>query len=201
MSLTYLRGTRFIKDYFVKYINYIFYAGENDQIDFYDGTKKIEFSNTPMAVKQYSWDFRYLPVIEVGPANGRFEMRSIAKDYIDGAQYGDNNEDYKETGGDIVLDISFTVIATTQEERDNIVDILGVYLSHPTAKDFFQQHMIAIEDVPSISDEGQDPRPDIDHKPFRASLTMPVRGIWRDNTSQDEFLADIVAYIDTYEED
>lgn len=199
MSLSYYRGIRFIKDFFVQYLNSIFYAHEKNQLEFFDGTKKISFSSRPHAVKLYGWDFRSLPVIEVGPANGKFTMRSISKDFLGASQYGDS-VDYKEVGGDIDLTMSFKIIATTSEERDNIMDIVGIYLSHPMAKDYFEQHSITIEDVPSISEGGMEALPDVDHKVFYSELSMPIVGVWRDNTSQDAFLANIVAYVDLYED-
>lgn len=199
MSLSYYRGITFIKDYFVKYLQYIFYANSKDQLAFFDGTKKISFSATPHVVKQYSWDFRDLPVVEVGPADGKFVIRSISKDFLGESQYGDATS-YKEVGGDIELTIAFKVIATTIVERDNLMDIIGIYLSHPIAKDFFQQHMITIEDAPSISEGGMEPIPDIDHKIFYSTLSMPILGTWRDNSEQDVFLEEIIAYVNLYED-
>lgn len=199
MALSFYRGVNFIKDDFVKYLTFIFAAEEKGQLKFFDGTRDADFSNTPYVIKKQSWDFRNLPAVLVGSANGRFETLSISKDFIDEAQAGEYPQ-YREVGGDIDISISLDVYATTIEERDKLVDITGIYLSHPDCKDWFGRQGIRLKSMPTISEGGPVSQPAIDHPIYMSTLTMEVVGLWRDKSSPDERLINIITDIEAFME-
>ena len=133
--IKYFRGTSFLKTFVVKFFRSIFYAGEKGSLIFTDGTKEISFSGPVEVQKAGSWDYRNLPAVLIGATRGTF-IPTLNKDLVRDAQYGDDRQ-VTEYGGDIDLSLSIEVVATSIEERDNLLDIVSLYLSHPDAKDYF----------------------------------------------------------------
>jgi hypothetical protein len=197
MALYYYRGIDFTKNYFCKYINSVFLANEKGNLDFLDGTKKLEFSSRPFAVKVGAWADRKLPVVLVGAATGSFAYMSVNKDMIDSPVEGSTPSAtvYDYYGGEIRLRMDLTVMATQMAERDKIVDITGIYLSHPMAKTYFQKHNIILPEAPTISGEAEVDVPGIDRPVYRTSMSMPATGVWQDRQAAGVALIDIVSDI------
>jgi hypothetical protein len=198
---TFHRGVRFIKDYLVAYLNGIFIASQKGIIQFTDGTRQIDFSRLPEAIRSYSWDFRKIPAVLVGGVSGRFQTMSIAKDLIHAGQVGDAAPlQYYTYGGDISMTVSFTIIANTVDERDNLVDIVCLYLSHPKAKDYLMRHGIAVENPPTIGGESERNEPNIDHPIYLTGLTQPFVSQWRTIEDLPDRLEEIFVDIEAYAE-
>lgn len=194
-ELSYYRGVEFIKDYFIRYLKALFLAEDKNQIKFFDGTKRKRFSRFPNIVKKGSWDQRAVPCIIIGAASGRHKMVSIAQDFIDAA---DENSpvDYREVGGDIELTVDLEIYGPTLEERDTLVDIVSIYLSHPDAKIFFHNQYIRLPEEPTISEGGPVHKTEIDHPVYNSFISMPAVGTWRSSETQGDRLLDIIVEID-----
>lgn len=177
--LTYYRGVAFIKDYFVRYYTGVFKAAQKGTLALTNGFKEISFSREPTVVKRVSNDMRPpLPYVLVGPVRAEYIYRSVAKDFLKDPAVGDA-EQYRTYGGDIRLTMELGVWASEQEERDNLVDIVCLFLSHPDAKDFFLRHNIVIEKPPSMSGEKEVYEPGIDHPVYVATVSAPLIGCWQ----------------------
>ena len=195
MALRYYRGIEFIKDYLVRYLTAIYMAEEKGEIDFYDGTKQVKFSSRPLVKKKSLWDARTLPCVLIGGASGKLTILDVTKDYIHSQQSVGAANQYKDHGGDIELTVEFEAWATTMEERDKLMDITAIYLAHPAAKDYLNQHYITVRDAPSVREGGPIAQPGIDYPVYNSFLSMPVLGTWRDTTELPDRLIDIVAYL------
>lgn len=193
-ELSYYRGVEFIKDYFIKYLKALFLAEDKDQIKFFDGTKRKSFSRFPNIVKKGSWDQRAVPCIIIGAASGRHKMVSIAQDFVDASQEGDQ-ANYRDVGGDIELTIDLEIYGPTLEERDTLVDIVSIYLSHPDAKIFFHNHYIRLPEEPTIREGGPVHKTEIDHPIYNSFISMPAVGTWRSTETQGDTLLDIIVDI------
>jgi hypothetical protein len=180
---TYYRGVAFIKDYFVLYFNSVFKAAQKGSIVFTNGFKEIVFSKEPAVVKRVTNDLRpALPFVLVGPVRAEYIYRSVAKDFLKDAEPA-ALEQYRIYGGDIRLTMELDVRASQQEERDNLVDIVCLFLANPDAKDFFLRNNIVVEKPPSVSGEKEIYEPGIDHPIYAASVSVSLIGCWQIKTS------------------
>jgi len=189
------RGVSFVKDYLVKYLNYIFLAEKKGQLAFVDGTKKMEFSERPHIGKYMSWTQRELPAILVGAASGNFQDMGISKGLVDAPVEGGSGN-VREFGGDITVSIDISVIASTIPERDKLVDIVCIFLSHPDAKDYFYKHNLLLPKAPSMRGESDMHIPNIDYPVYKTSIGIDVVGSWRVKESSDLRLIDIIVSIE-----
>jgi len=202
---TYFRGIRFIKDYIRKYLLSIFYAAKKEQITFTDGYKHIKFSRDVEVIKRASWDFRKIPAVLIGDARVEYQVKSIAKDFVDESQYNETGNpfndvvpqtDQRVSGGDISITLSLDIRATTTEERDNLADIVCLYLAHPDAKDYLLKQGIAIEGAPSVSGEKEIAEPNTDYPIYSSMLTVRFITPWRTYMDADPTLEAILVDIE-----
>jgi hypothetical protein len=198
MSLKYYRGIEFVQDFMVKFLNTIFSANQKGQIDFFDGVKIAKFSTQPYVLKKSSWDFRSLPCILISYSSAHLDFLTFEKDFL-----GEDKPDYawKEYGGQIFVSLTLDIWAFSVEERDKLVDIVSIFLSGPTAKDFFYKHDIIIPKGPNISESEPRNEPGIDHPVFISNLSLETVGSWRDREDQNspllsEVVVDIEAEMD-----
>lgn len=180
--LTYYRGVAFIKNYFCVYYARLFRAYQRGALQLTNGFQEIKFSSEPGVIKRVPQDYRQpLPYVLIGPVRAEYIYRSVAKDFL--REPGATEEQqYRIYGGDIRLTMEMTVWGDSQEERDNLVDIVCLYAAHPDAKDFFLKHNIVVEKPPSMSGEKEVAEPGIDHPVFTATVTLPLIGCWQIKT-------------------
>lgn len=201
---TWFRGSWFVKDFLTKYLNYIFYANDKGMLYFFDGTRNYEFSDRPSVVKRGSWTTRPdLPLIIIGEATGNMESVAFTRDLLDVSHIveGTSVTERKTYGGDFELDIAIDIWATSGEERDRLTDVICIYLSHPNAKYYFDQHYLKLPDSPSISGDREISEPGIDHPIYAKSVSLHVVSRWEDTTDKDystllEIITDVAAIVD-----
>lgn len=215
------RGISFVKDFLIRYLTYIFTANKKGYIKFIagdlfgtesefgitDGTQKMVFSNTPFVMKRASWDARVqMPAILVGSASGNLPYISVPKDLlttdteiISGG--ADTVKYWKSYGGDFDMNYTLSVRATTIEERDKLVDITGIYLAHPDAKDYFMQHYLVLPEGPKISGEKELHEPGIDHPIYVTDLSVKIQSRWQESRSTNTYrLANVISDVSAYVE-
>ena len=198
--LRYLNGIENIKDYVCKYFEYIFLAEEKGQIKFYDGHKLLKFSKFPKIVKKNQWDFRTLPALLIGTSDAELLCIGLEKDFLgDTVSYTVGTEtispsgrDFYEAGGEISLNMSIDIYAYTQEERDKLTDIVSVYLSGPTAKDYFMRHYIRLPTAVRVNEGGTVFLPPVELPVYYNTIRFQAVGAWRDREYYGERLADII---------
>ncbi len=194
--MTYYRGVEFVKNYFQHYLTGIFIAAQKGALLLTNGFKEIKFSRTPEVVKRMKLDYRKLPAVLIGTARGEYIYRSISKDLLRTPDYDEPDEDqYKFYGGDIRLTLDLDVRSTTQEERDNMVDIVCLYLVHPDAKDYFLRHDILLEKPPSINGERELYEPGIDMPIYSTTLSVFTISVWRVQKDLEQRLEELFADI------
>lgn len=196
--LKYFRGVRFIKSFTVKFLRSIFYAEQKNALVFFDGTKEIEFSNPVHVEKAGGWDYRNLPAVLVGAARGTF-VPSLNKDLINDPDV-DAARQVTEFGSDIDLSLSIEVLATSLEERDNLLDIVSIYLSHPDAKDYFLKQNIRFKAGVTISEGGTRHQPDIQQPVYYSTVDVDLATSWRAEEEVGSRLSDIIVDIDLEED-
>jgi len=197
---TWFRGSWFIKDFIVKYLNYIFYANSKGKLYFFDGTKNFEFSARPHVAKRGSWVTRPpLPLIIVGEATGNMESVAFTRDLLKVSHTTVDSTTVTESktyGGDFDLDVTIEIWGTTGEERDRLTDVIGIYLSHPDAKYYFNQHYLKLPENLSISGDREVFETGIDHPIYAKSVSLHVVGRWEDTVDTDcSTLSDIITDI------
>jgi hypothetical protein len=197
------RGTHFVKDYIAQYLNYIFYANEKGSIVFTDGRKAIKFSSRPTAMKRASWDFRVLPAVLIGNASGNLQYITFAKDILKTRKVvnddGVHTDTYTQVGGDFDLSVNVTIRATTVEERDHLTDIVAIYLAHPDAKTYFENHYLTLPEGPRFVGDRDVKEPNIDHPIFETSLSLRVLSRWQEeNETQNDRLLDVISDVTEY---
>lgn len=180
--LTYYRGIAFIKDYFYRYYTGLFRAATKGVIQLTNGFQEIKFSVEPTVVKRVPQDHRpALPYILIGPVRAEYIYRSVSKDFLRDPDVADA-EQYRVYGGDIRLTLDLSVWGNSQDERDNVADVVCLFVAHPDAKDFFLRHNIVIEKPPSMSGEKEVYEPGIDHPIHTATVSLPLIGCWQIKT-------------------
>ena len=197
--LTYYRGVEFIKSYLQHYLSGVFSAAQKGSILLTNGYKEIKFSRIPEVVKRMKLDYRRLPAVLIGPVRGEYIYRSISKDLLRIPGVDEPDEDqYTFYGGDIRLNVDMDVRSATQEERDNMVDIVCLYLAHPDAKDFFLRHGIVLEKPPSIGGERELLEPGIDMPIYSTVVSIPVISVWRIQKVLEDRLEEIFVDIELW---
>jgi hypothetical protein len=202
MSLYFYKGAGFIKNYIIHWLDSIFLAEQKGEIHFYDGTKKFTPSRRPRVVGSSSWDQREIPAVLIDAASGRFKYMSISKDVVDAPAEGstDTTTTYNYYGGDIEVNVGISIIARTKPEREDLLDIVGIYLSHPDAKDWFMQHNIILPEGPSFGGETEIRVPPVDFPLYKTTMSWKLVGMWQDRQAADEGLIDVIARINPYTE-
>lgn len=189
------RAVEFVKSFLVRYISSVFKANEKGRVLFTDGTNEIKFSRTPFAIKEASWSARETPAIIVGSASARYIERTFAENKL----YDESDAiggQYRYFGGDIDIDVELSVRAATKEERDNIVDILCIFLTHPAAKEYFLKQDIKLPEPPSVSGESEIHEPAIEYPIYATSVMMKLHSGWLEWEPLEERMIDIISEID-----
>lgn len=194
------RGVRYAKDFLVQYLNYIFLAHEKEYIVFTDGTKKLQFSRTPQVIKRQSWTYRDMPALLVGKASGNMNYVTFSKDRLKAAD-PDDTTPTRYVGGDFDLNLGVSVRARTTEERDNILDAACIYLSHPTAKDYFMRHYLVLPEPPRFTGESEIREPTIDYPIYASDFNIRIMSRWEDDeelTAQklQEIIVNVTGYVE-----
>lgn len=201
------RGISFVKDFLVKYLQAIFYANNKGNLLITDGTKKVEFSNLPFVGKRASWDARtQMPAVIIGKASGSLPAISFTKDLLttdltEGVSGGATGDyvTWEGVGSDFDLNYTLSARATTIEERDKLVDVTGIYLAHPDAKDYFNTHYLVLPEGPKVSGENDIKEPGIDHPIYGTDLSIRIISRWQENRGTnvwriEDIVADATAY-------
>lgn len=176
---TFYRGIRFSKEYITKYIKSVFIAADRGQLVLTDGTNKIEFSATPFVGSIYAWEEQRLPAVLIGEATVTAKPISIAKDFALAVDDEIEEDDqWIHYSGNFYLDFSISVRARSMPERDNLTDIVVLFLSHPDAKDFFEQHGVQIQKHPTVGGHAYQKLPGIDFPVYMSTISFGVVTTW-----------------------
>jgi len=84
-------------------------------------------------------------------------------------------------GGAAEFVLSFTAVARTREEADNLADMAGYFTAHPVFKALLmKKYGFVITDAPSFGSQSSTEDVATDFRLYQTELTIPVRGEWED---------------------
>ena len=199
VMMTY-KGTRFIKHYTIKYLKSLFYAWNKGAIDFTDGNKKIEWGgDVPHVIHEGSWTSRELPSVLIGDITGGVVERTFSKNRLKDESNSDSGT-YRYIGADMDFDLALKCRGRTVTEKDDLVDTILIWMSHPDAKEFFEQHDIKLPEPPRLVGSSEVFEPGIDHPLYEAVLSVSMSGGWVEKSELEDRLLDIITDVTLLED-
>ena len=196
LTMTY-RSNRFAKMIVVKYLKSIFLAHAKGQLILTDGSKNITFSETPHVGRSMEWEPQNLPAVLIDKATTSMAYIGFSKDKIYDARNGDADQ-FRYVGGDISISLDILIRARTIIDRENLSDIVAIWLAHPDAKDYFIQQNIVIEKLPTVSGESSMPAPSgLDFPIYIANMNLGLRCQWvEEEPLTDPRLIDVISDVE-----
>lgn len=150
MAFNYRLSER-VKNNFIEFFQKIFVLYSEEKTQFTDGYFKVSFGQVPKCQSVDTYDFKYLPTVVVSVTNVTAKDYSINK-FI--GYYDESGLATEAYGGFANINLNFQVRARTSAERNNLADIVSMYLnSIETKKAFHGTHGIAILGAPTFSGE------------------------------------------------
>ena len=196
MSLTInYYGLNRVKYWVSRYLNTIFLAQKKGAVTFMDGANKIEFSKPPMVANVYSWVSRDMPAVIIGPTTAVYEERSFTKNSIHDASL-DDTATQSFYGGDIDIQMTLYIRATTTIEADLLTDTVSIFFSKADAKDYFMRQDIKIAKPPAVGAMSAVPEPDTDFSFYEVPVELSLHSTWIEWVEAEERLIDIIVDIE-----
>ena len=186
----YYRGVRFTRDYIIRYLTSVFMSANKGSLILWDGTKNIKFSDAPHVMSKFAWTPRHLPAVLVSPASGSANIRSVNKDYAKQSEVGDMDQ-FNYYAGDYNFSFDLDIRAKSTTEKDNLVDIVSLFLSIPAAKDYFQKHAIKLSESVSIGMESTASEYATEYPVFSTVVGLDTHSSWEYKEDLEDRLEDV----------
>ena len=186
------RAVEFVKSHIVRYLTAVFAANKKGALLFTDGVNEIEFSRTPYVIKEASWTARETPAVLVGAATGAFVERGFSENRLYDESFETTGQ-YRHTGGDMDLNIELSIRAANKEERDNLVDITGIFMTNPAAKEYFGKQDIKLPEPPTIGGESEIMEPPVEYPIYATSMGIAIHSSWSEWEPLEARLIDVIA--------
>lgn len=178
--MMYYRCSEDIKDDFIKFFSTLFSQYGEGKLSFANGKRKIVFSQTPKCASLDSYDFKFFPSVMVGTSSGNFRETSFNKlrGYVTDP---DSGLPVEVTGGIFSINLNFNIYAQNKDDRNNLADLVGDYLSKRDTKLAFLQSPFAYRlGMPSFSGDGAEDDPQTNVKYFYTTISMPIETDFED---------------------
>lgn len=159
------------KKHFIDFFQKLFVLYTENKVTFDDSYKKIVFSKPPKCLSIDNYDFKYYPIVLVGISSISSRDCSINKfkDYYTDS-IGVVSSVY---GGFAETNLNFQIRARSGDERNNLADIVLMYLdSVDVKKTFARDFGIRILGSPSITGESSEDDPQTNVKNFVINLSQ-----------------------------
>ena len=160
------------KKHFIEFFQRLFDLYDKDKVQFNDGYYKITFGKTPKCLSIDNYDFKYYPIVLIGASAGKTRDTAINKfkDYYTDPTSGLVHEIY---GGMATANINFQIRARTEDDRNNLADLVTQYLnSRETKLAFLNTYGVRIIGAPSFTGEEIEDDPQTNVKVFITNLTQ-----------------------------
>jgi len=164
-----IKTTKFV---IIDFLRRIFDANARGLLDFKDGDRAIKFTSRPRIIQTDEWDRRIHPVVLIGSASGPIQKFDL-QDFKDVG-------DFITLGGYAELSLTLSGVAKTKEERDDLIDVVAVYLSRPDARTFLQANGVVLPKPPSFDGETSMDVPTTDYKLYQTDLGLQVNVEWEE---------------------
>jgi len=161
------RQKRHLVDFFQK----IFVLYSENKVQLNDGYNKIVFSKSPKCQVVDTYDFKYFPVLLIGVSNVATKDCSLNKfkDYYTD-ELGIVSAIY---GGFATVTLNFQIRAQSEDERNNLADIVCSYLTSVETKRFLlKTYGMRILGAPSYTGESSEDDPQTNVKQFVINLSL-----------------------------
>ena len=195
------RGAKMTKHIMIAWYRRIFDMHDLGKLNFYDGTREIQFSKKPKVMETGQWDRSEKPVVLVESAAGPMEWMDFG-DEVGKEEYVENGVPMVRPvlGGFILLDLAFKCIAASKEERDDLVDTVALYMSMPDVREFLMTHYIVLYTKPTFTGEGRLNALTDERDQWEAGLKVSVRTQWEEKgtgkPALEGFLVDPLFQVD-----
>ena len=194
------RITKRTKRHFIDFFQKLFSMYAEDKLQFNDSYKKIVFSNPPKCQAVDTYDFKYYPILLIGVSSGVSRDCSLNK-FKD---YYTNEMSVVDSvyGGFFTATLNFQIRTRSDDERDNLADLVLMYLDSVDTKRLFEKDFgIRILAAPNVSGESSEDDPQTNVKNFVINLTQQFESDYEEGIDIIDTLgntgltvADVVAY-------
>lgn len=160
------------KKHFIEFFQKLFDLYDKGKLTFDDAYYTISFGDTPKCVSLDNYDETYHPVVLVGVTGGTTRDISINKfkDYHTDPDSGLVNDIY---GGIATTTLNFQIRARNEDERNNLADIVSMYLnSQETKLAFLNTYGVRLIGAPTFAGESVEDDPQSNVKLFITDLTQ-----------------------------
>ena len=165
----YFRLSQDVKILFLTFFQKLFALYEEGKISFVDGRNKLVFASSPKVYEIDTYDFKTYPAILVGISNSSSRDASFNK-Y---RGYDSSTASYI-YGAIANLTLTFTIFALTKEDRNQLADLVYIYLLKQETKQTFEQQKGIRFQTPSLSGDGVEDDVQTNVKRFFTTITFPV---------------------------
>jgi hypothetical protein len=177
----YYRLSQDIKLNFIDFFKILFTQYSEGKISFDDGRNKISFSANPLSGDLDSYDFKYFPSVMVGVSPGSFKDTHFNK--YRGLGVDANNLPARMTGGIFSTTVNFNVYATSEDDRNDLSDLVCSYLTKADTKaGFLNQFGIRIES-PKFSGDSKEEDPQTNVMIFSTVISLSLEADFEDATT------------------
>ena len=143
------------------------------KVTFNDSYKKIVFGKPPKCQSVDTYDFKYYPIVLVGlgPTAARDCAINKFKDYYTN-ELGVVDSIY---GGFATVTLNFQIRARSEDERNNLADLVLMYINSIDTKRAFERDFgMRIIGAPSLSGESVEDDPQTNVKQFIVNLSQQI---------------------------
>lgn len=164
----YYRLSQDIKSLFINFFGKIFTLYKEDKITFNDGRRVIKFAKAPICEELDTYKYKDYPVVLASINPGMYRDASFNK-----------HRDVDITTGETIsgwiatFTVSFLIYALTKEDRDQLSDIVCVYLSKAETKQAFEVKGIRLM-MPSFSGDSAEDDPQTNVKRFYTVVSIQM---------------------------
>ena len=190
------------KKHFIEFFQALFDLYDKDKVQFTDSYYVLNFGKTPKCLSIDNYDFKYYPIVLVGASLGTTRDISINKfkDYHTDEDSGIVNEVY---GGIATITVNFQIRARTEDDRNNLADLVTQYLnSRDTKLAFATKYGVRIIGAPSFSGESVEDDPQTNVKVFVTDISQVTESDYEEGIDIVDTLGntgltvdDIISYI------
>ena len=175
----YYRLSQDIKILFLTFFQRLFALQKEGKISFTDGRNRIMFAQAPRCMELDTYDKKYYPCVLVGLSPASF--RDVNPSKFRAVVNNDAGEPQNIYGFISSLTVNFNVVSLTKEDRNNLVDLVCMYLAkYETKAAFINQYGIRLG-MPTFSGDNVEDDVQTNVKRFWTTITMPMEVDLEDN--------------------
>ncbi len=178
--MQYYRLAEDIKDDLIEFFNILFSQYAEGKVSFNNSKRKIVFGMPPKCQSADTYDLKYFPLVTVATSSGNFKETHFNKlrGYVTDQ---DSGLPVEVTGGIFSINLNFRIYALDKNDRNNLADLVGSYLSKRDTKLAFLQAPFAYRlGMPNFSGDGADDDPQTNRKYFYTDLIMSIETDFED---------------------